>query len=139
MWPIHTCSILPVSNHRCLGSVIFALKTTLTTTLNHITCINTFGQGFKKDATRYISALFTKDNNLSKMKVGRSLQKTIATCSKCESNLILACLHRSQRHLSSQSQKCHSAILSDKSKFLLRISSTTDFIFLTQCLGMVPC
>ena len=72
------------------------------------------------------------------MKVGGSLQKTIATCSKCETNLILAYLHRSQRHSSSQSQKCYSAILSDKSKFLLRISSTTDFIFLTQCLGWYP-
>ena len=38
--------------HRYLGSVIFAFKTTLTTTLNHITYINTFGQGFKKDAVR---------------------------------------------------------------------------------------
>ena len=68
-----------------------------------------------------------------------SLQKTVATCLKCETNLILAYLHRSQRHSSSQSQKCHSTLLSDKSKFLLRISSTTGFIFLTQCLAMVPC
>ena len=35
------------------GSVIFAFKTTLTPTLNHITCINTFGEGFKKDAIRH--------------------------------------------------------------------------------------
>ena len=117
--------------HRYLGSVIFAFKTTLTTTLNHITCINTFGQGFKKTLFA-IYALFTKDNNLSKTKVGVSLQKTIATCSKCETNLILAYLHRSQRHSSSQSQKCYSAILSENSKFLLRIPSATDFIFLTQ-------
>ena len=30
---------------------------TLTTTLNHITCKNTFGQGFKKDAIRYQCSL----------------------------------------------------------------------------------
>ena len=44
--------------HRSLGSVIFAFKTTLTTTLNHITCINTFEQGFKKDAIRYQCSLY---------------------------------------------------------------------------------
>ena len=43
---------------RYLGSVIFAFKTTLTTTLNHITCINTFGQDFKKDAIRYQCSLY---------------------------------------------------------------------------------
>ena len=37
------------TSHRYLGSVIFAFKKTLTTTLNHKTCIiNTSGQGFKK-------------------------------------------------------------------------------------------
>ena len=66
--------------HRYLGSVIFAFKTTLTTTLNSITCINTFGHGLKKKTLFAINALFTKDNNLSKTKVGGSLQKTIATC-----------------------------------------------------------
>ena len=49
-----TCSR---ERHRYLGSVIFAFKTTLTT-LNHITCINTFGQGFKKDAIRYQCSLY---------------------------------------------------------------------------------
>ena len=44
---------------------------------------------------------------------------------KWKTILILTYLHRSRRHLSSQSQKCHSSILSDKSKFPLRISSTT--------------
>ena len=43
--------------HRYLGSVIFAFKTTLTTTLNHA-YINTFGQGFKKDAIRYQCSLY---------------------------------------------------------------------------------
>ena len=45
-------------DHRYVGSVIFAFKTTLTTTLNHITCINTFGQGFKKDAIHYQCSLY---------------------------------------------------------------------------------
>ena len=42
-----------------LGSVSFVFKNTLTTTLNHKTCINTSGQGFfffflkKKDHIRY--------------------------------------------------------------------------------------
>ena len=36
------------TSHRYLGSVIVAFKKTLTTTLNHKTCINTSGQGFKK-------------------------------------------------------------------------------------------
>ena len=44
--------------HRYLGSVIFAFKTTLSTTLNHITCIDTFGQGFKKDAIRHQCSLY---------------------------------------------------------------------------------
>ena len=58
-----------------------------------------------------------------------SLQKTIATCSKCETNLILAYLHSIPLHSSSQSQKCRSRILSDKSKFLLRISKNYRFYF----------
>ena len=32
--------------------------TTLTSTFIHITCINTFGQGFKKDAIRYQCSLY---------------------------------------------------------------------------------
>ena len=60
--------------HRHLGSVIFAFDTTLTTTLNHNTCINTFGEGFKKTLFA-INALFTKDNNLSKTKVGGLCRK----------------------------------------------------------------
>ena len=47
-----------VPDHRYLGSVIFAFETTLTPTHNHITCINTFGQGFKKDAIRYQCSLY---------------------------------------------------------------------------------
>ena len=43
---------------RYLWSVIFAFKTTLTTPLKRITCINTFGQGFKKDAIRYQCSLY---------------------------------------------------------------------------------
>ena len=61
--------------HRYLGSVIFAFKTTLTPTLNHITGINTFGEGFKKKTLFAINALFTKDNNLSKTKVGGLCRK----------------------------------------------------------------
>ena len=80
--------------HRYLGSVIFVFKDTLTTTLNHKTCINTSGQGLEKERPYWLSiATFTKDNNFSKMKVvGGSLQKTIPTCSKCLRNLILTYL-----------------------------------------------
>ena len=57
-----------------------------------------------------------------------SRQKTIVTM-KCETNLILAYLHSIPLHSSSQSQKCRSRILSDKSKFLLRISKNYRFYF----------
>ena len=60
--------------HRYLGSVIFAFKTTLTTTLNRITCINTLDKVLKKTLFA-INALFTKDNNLSKTKVGGLCRK----------------------------------------------------------------
>ena len=52
-------------------------------TLPHKTRFNTSGQGFKKTLFA-INAIFTKDNNLSKTKVGGSLHKTNAACSKCE-------------------------------------------------------
>ena len=35
-----------IFGNRHLGSLIFAFQNTLTTTLNHKTCINTSGQGF---------------------------------------------------------------------------------------------
>ena len=41
-------------NPQILG---FSKVVTLTTTLNHITCINTFGQGFKK--TRYSPSMLS--------------------------------------------------------------------------------
>ena len=53
------------TNHRYLGSVILAFKTTLTTTINHITCINTFGQGFKKTLLA-INALLIANRVFSK-------------------------------------------------------------------------
>ena len=68
------CFKIAFIKHRYLGSVIFAFKTTLTATLNHITCINTFGEGFKKTLFA-INAIFTKDNNLSKTKVGGLCRK----------------------------------------------------------------
>ena len=54
----------------------------LTTIVNHKTCINTSRTVLEKTLFA-INAIFTQDNNLSKMKVGGSLQKTNATCSKC--------------------------------------------------------
>ena len=45
--------------HRYLGSVIYAFKNTLTTTLNHKTCLNISGQGLKKTMFT-INAIFTK-------------------------------------------------------------------------------
>ena len=55
--------------HRYLGSVIFAFKTNLTTTLNHILVLILLDKVLKKTLFA-INALFTKDNNLSKTKVG---------------------------------------------------------------------
>ena len=126
---VHLCS----SEHRCLGSVIFAFKITLTTTLNHITCINTSRQVLEKTLFA-INAIFTQDNNLSKTK-----QKTNATCSKCKTNLILTYLHQSWRHSSSQSQKRESTILSDKNRLLPNISSVNEIFGPTQCCPLVPC
>ena len=76
----------------------------VSTTLNHKTCINTSRQVLEKTLFA-INAIFTQDNNLSKLKVEGSLQKTNASCSKCKTNLILTYLHRSRRHSSPQSQK----------------------------------
>ena len=54
-------------------------------TLRHKTRFNTSGQGFIKKKTLFaINAIFTKDNNLSKTKVGGSLHKTNAACMKCK-------------------------------------------------------
>ena len=52
--------------------------------LRHKTCFNTSGQGFLKKTLFAINAIFTKDNNLSKTKVGGSLHKTNAACTKCK-------------------------------------------------------
>ena len=121
----------PRYNHRYLGSVG-------STTLNHKTCINTSRQVLEKTLFA-INAIFTQDNNLSKPKVEGSLQTTNATCSKCKTNLILTYLHRSRRHLSSQSQKRESTILSDKNKLLPNISSVNEIFGPTQCCPMVSC
>ena len=110
----------------------------LTTILNHKTCINTSRQVLEKTLFA-INAIFTQDNNLSKPKVEGSLQKTNATCSKCKTNLILTYLHRSRRHLSSQSQKLESTILSVKNKLLPNISSVNEIFGPTQCCPMVAC
>ena len=48
-------SSLPI--HRYLGSVFFAFKNTLTTALNHKTCINTSGHLFKKKRPYSLSML----------------------------------------------------------------------------------
>ena len=109
----------------------------LTTFLNRKTCINTSRQVLDKILFA-INAIFTEDNNLSKTKVERSLQKTNATCSKCKTNLKLTYLHRSRRYLSSQSQKRESTILSDKNKLLPNISSVNEIFGPTQCCPMVP-
>ena len=69
----------------------------VSTTLNHKTSINTSRQVLEKTLFT-INAILTQDNNLSKLKVEGSLQKTNATCSKCKTNLILTYLHRSRRH-----------------------------------------
>ena len=103
----------------------------LTTILNHKTCINTSRQVLEKTLFA-INAIFTQDNKFSKTKVEGSLQKTNATCSlKCKTNLILPYFHRSRRHLSSQSLKRESTILSDKNKLLPTISSVKEI--LVQC------
>ena len=65
---------------------------------------------------------------------GGSLQKTIATCSKCETNLILTNLHRSRRHSSSQSQKCLSAIWSEIKQISSKNLINYRNFCLTQCL-----
>ena len=60
--------------HKYLGSVIFAFKNTLTTSLNHKTCINISGQGLKNNLFA-IDVILTKDNSLSKTKVGGLCRK----------------------------------------------------------------
>ena len=55
---LRICDSTTGENHRYLGSVIFAFKNI--TTLNHKTCINTSGQGFKKTLFA-INAIFSKD------------------------------------------------------------------------------
>ena len=110
----------------------------LTTILNHKTCKNTSRQVLEKTLFA-INAIFTQDNNLSKTKVEGSLQKTNATCSKCETNLILTYLHRFRRHSSSQSQKRESTILSDMDKLLPNISPVNEIFGPTQCCPMAPC
>ena len=109
----------------------------VSTTLNHKTCINTSRQVLEKTLFA-INAIFRQDNYLSKPKVEGSLQKTNATCSKCKTNVILTYLHRSRKHLSSQSQKRESTILSDKNKLLPNISSVNEIFGPTQCCSMVP-
>ena len=118
-------------SHRYLGS--------LTTTLNHKTCLDNTSRQVLEKTLFAINAIFTQDNNLSKTKVEGFLQKTNATCSKCKTNLILTYLHQSRRHLSSQSQKRESTILSDKNKLLPNISSVNENFGPTQCCPMVPC
>ena len=58
--------------HRYFGSVIFAFKTTLTTTLIILLVLILLDKVLKKTLFA-INALFTKDNNLSKTKVGGAI------------------------------------------------------------------
>ena len=111
-------------DYRYFGSIIFSFKNTLTTTLNHKTCTR-----FLKKTLFAINANFTKDKYLSKNESrGGGLCRKQSLHAR---NVILSYLHRARRNSSSQS---HSAILSDKSKFLLSISFCPK-----QCLPMVPC
>ena len=85
--------------------------------------VNTSGQVLEKTLFA-INAIFTEDNNLSKIKVRGSLQKTNATCPNCKTNLILTYLRGI--HLHNHKILIPRTILSDKNKFLPTISSISE-------------